>query len=77
MSEQLAGEQARPGDIIEITWDKDGWLGKRLTVVEPPPDVSFYNSPSDAWFRKESGELKFFGMAYYKIVEKNATAPER
>lgn len=67
----MSDECAKPGDIIEITWDNKHWLGKKFTVIARHQEKSFGGmQPGDAWFINESGRYRFFGKDAYKIVER-------
>jgi hypothetical protein len=62
-------EYAKPGDVIEVTWDEPEWKGKRLTVIKPPDWSPDY--PGAAWHENEQGPPSYFsGPSYYKVVER-------
>lgn len=67
----MSDNYPRPGDTIEITWDFNGWLGKRYVVVECPE--SFRDTgggdPSNAWVLVGGDERpSYFLSCNYKIV---------
>jgi hypothetical protein len=63
---------AQPGDTIEITFNEDGWLGKRFVVVESDRKGS---EPGEAWFYDEHKTLGYFMSHNYKIISRSGKAP--
>ncbi len=65
--EDVRPDDAKPGDIIEITWKS--WRGRKLLVIEAPPERNMLNpkEPGDAWFVDEDGRARFFRRGDYKI----------
>jgi len=65
-------EHAKPGDIIEVTWQDEHWLGKKFMVIEcpaGPKKAGIGIQPGNAWFMSETGSEQYFQLGYYKIVK--------
>lgn len=68
-------QHARPGDIIEISLNTDGYYRRRVTVIERPPG-KLWDNRDDAWFIDDNGIQKYFRADCYRIVKKDTQIPE-
>jgi hypothetical protein len=60
---------AKPGDVIEVTWEDKDYLGKSFTVIEPP--IGGLYLPGDAWFYDDIKQRPMYlGMNSYIVVER-------
>lgn len=73
-----ASEQkfAKPGDTIEITYDRTPWFGKQVAAVPPPEKINTLPRPGDAWIIDTSGVPGFIRFEHYKVVKRAAQEAE-
>lgn len=64
-------QYAKPGDVVEVTWDDQEWKGLRYEVIEYPPEGTAESRPGDAWGRRKKNNTPFvIREGYYTIVER-------
>lgn len=66
----MADQYAKPGDIVEVTYDHPDWKGLKYEVIEYPPDGIAQSRPGDAWGRRNHNGTPFVIRKDFYIIVK-------